>query len=161
MNGFIELLQKVLMPIAAKMNASKYIRAMRDGFVLSLAYTMVGSILTSIFSIPALADWFGAETMGAIQAFVNPTTVMTNSIISIFVVVGIGYSFANQEGGINPLHGAATALVMFLMTCPYTIDVGDGKTITGLDFSYVGAKAIFTAIFFGFVGVKIDRKSVV
>ena len=61
MNGFIELLQKVLMPIAAKMNASKYIRAMRDGFVLSLAYTMVGSILTSIFSIPALADWFGAE----------------------------------------------------------------------------------------------------
>lgn len=64
MNKFIEALQNFLMPIATAMNKNRYIRAMRDGFVLSLPYTMVGSILTSLFSIPALSNLLGGNNAG-------------------------------------------------------------------------------------------------
>ena len=82
MNKLIEKLQNILMPIALAMNNNKYIKAMRNGFVLSLAYTMVGSILTSLFAIPALKNWFGEAAITAISNFVAPTNVMSNCIIS-------------------------------------------------------------------------------
>ena len=72
MEKFMNAMQKVLMPIANKLNANRYILALRDGFVLSLPYTMAGSILTAFLSVPFLADIFGEETMAAVQSFMAP-----------------------------------------------------------------------------------------
>lgn len=156
MNKLIEKLQNILMPIALAMNNNKYIKAMRNGFVLSLAYTMVGSILTSLFAIPALQTWFGDATITAIQNFVAPTNIMSNSIISLFVVIGVSYALA-QEEGVNQLHGAMVSMVLFLIQCPYTLTLEGGSTITGINFAYLGTKAIFTAIVLAILGVRLYK----
>lgn len=157
MNKFIEALQNFLMPIATAMNKNRYIRAMRDGFVLSLPYTMVGSILTSLFSIPALSNLLGGTMLATIQSFVAPTSTWSNSIISVFVVIGISYSLSKHYE-MNPLHGAMTSLVMFLITCPSFATAADGTAVANtLSFAYVGAKAIFSAIVMAIVGVEVYR----
>lgn len=157
MNTFIDKLQRFLMPIASAMNKNRYVRAMRDGFVLSLPYTMVGSILTSLFSIPALENILGGTVLGAIRDFVAPTNTWSNSIIAVFVVIGIAYSLA-KEYKINPLHGAITSLIMFLITCPSSITSTGGEVITNtLSFNYIGAKAIFTAMIMAIIGVEVYR----
>lgn len=160
MNKFIEVLQRFLMPIASTMNRNRYVKAMRDGFVLSLPYTMVGSILTSLFSVPALATVLGDTVLGEIQAFLAPTNTWSNSIIAFFVVIGIAYSLAKTYKMI-PLHAAMTSLVMFLITCPSTFLTKDGVTVNAaLSFNYIGAKAIFTAMIMAIVGVEVYRWAV-
>lgn len=160
MNKFIEALQKCLMPIALAMNKNRYVKAMRDGFVLSLPYTMVGSILTSLFSVPALKGLLGDSLLGTIQAFVAPTNIWSNSIISMFVVVGIAYSLS-KEYELNPLHGSITSLVMFLITCPSSIVDSTGTAMNNvLSFNFVGAKAIFSAMVMAIVGVEVYRWAV-
>lgn len=157
MNKFIDTLQRCLMPVASAMNKNRYIKAMRDGFVLSLPYTMVGSILTSLFSIPALEGILGGTVLGAIKDFVGPTSIWSNSIISLFVVIGIAYSLA-KEYKVNPLHGAVTSLVMFLITCPNSMISAGGETVTNvLGFNFIGAKAIFTAMIMAILGVEVYK----
>ncbi|TDW09481.1 hypothetical protein EDD63_1603 [Breznakia blatticola] len=63
MNKFVTTLQKILMPIANKMNKNNYIKAMRDGFMLALPFTMTGSILTALASMPFLSDILSASTL--------------------------------------------------------------------------------------------------
>ncbi len=157
MNKFIEALQRILMPIASGMNKNRYVRAMRDGFVLSLPYTMVGSILTSLFSLPFLADIMSGTLLAQIKSFVAPTTIWSNSIISLFVVIGIAYSLA-KEYKMNPLHSSMTSVVMFLITCPSFVADANGTVFNNaLGFSYIGAKAIFSAIIMAIIGVEVFR----
>lgn len=157
MQKLIDSLQKFLMPVATAMNKNRYIKAMRDGFVLSLPYTMVGSILTSLFSVPLLEDLLGGSVLGMIKDFVAPTSTWSNSIIALFVVVGIAYSLA-KEYKLNPLHGAMTSLVMFLITCPSSALSSEGVVVTNaLSFNYIGAKAIFTAIVMAILGVEVFK----
>lgn len=160
MNKFIDALQRFLMPVATAMNKNRYVRAMRDGFVLSLPYTMVGSILTSLFSIPALENVLGGTMLATIRDFVAPTSTWSNSIIAIFVVIGISYSLSKHYE-MNPLHGAMTSLVMFLITCPSFVMNLDGSMMANtLSFAYVGAKAIFSAIIMAFIGVEVYKWAV-
>ena len=157
MEKFMNAMQKVLMPIANKLNANRYILALRDGFVLSLPYTMAGSILTAFLSVPFLADIFGEETMAAVQSFMAPANQFSNSIISIFVVVGIAYSLAKRYE-LDALHGAAVSLVGFLITCPTVITADGGVSLSNvIDMGYVGARAIFTAIIMAILCVEVYR----
>ena len=157
MNKFIESMQKFLLPLANKMNRNRYIRAMRDGFVLSLPYTMVGSILTSLISMPFLADVISEQTLTIVKTFVSPTSVFSNNIIAIFVVIGIAYSLANHYK-INPLHTTVVSLVVYLMTLPISVTTQAGEVVLNvIPMSELGAKAIFTGIFIAFTTTEIYR----
>lgn len=153
----IDRLQKTLLPIANFMQKNRYIKAIRNGCVLSLPFIMVGSILTSIMSIESLGNLLGDSLLAEIQDFINPTSVMSSSIMAIFVVIGIAYSLSN-EYDVNPLHGAITSLVLFLITCPSFATTKDGAVIDKvLKLDYVGSKAILTAILMAFLGVEVYR----
>lgn len=157
MEKLMEALQKVLMPIANKLNTNRYIKAMRDGFVVSLPYAMAGSILTAFLSVPIFADWFGEGTMAAVKTFMNPANLFSNSIIAVFVVIGIAYSLAKSYK-LDPLHGAMVSLVCFLITCPSVITPEGGVDINNvIDMGYLGPRAIFTAIIMAILSVEIYR----
>lgn len=160
MNKFVTSLQKVLMPIANKMNKNNYIKAMRDGFMLALPFTMTGSILTALASMPFLADIFSESTLQMINTFVAPSSVYSNSIYSLFVVVGISYSLAKTYG-INKIHCAMTALVSMLITIPTSIITESGEVVEGaLSHSQLGSSAIFTAMIMAFVITELYRWAV-
>lgn len=161
MNKLMTILQKILMPVANKLNANRYIRAMRDGFILSLPYTMVGSLLVSIINIPALANVMPENVLNAIKTFVSPMSVYSNSIIAIFVVIGIAYSLGNYYK-INALHSAAVSLVVFLMQVPTFMTASESGEVVAnaISMDLIGPKAIFTAIFLAIISTELYRWAV-
>ena len=157
MNKFIEIMQKFFMPIAAKLNKNRYVKAVRDGVVLSLSYTMVASLLSLLGSISFLQKLLGESATQAMQSFIQPSSTMTNMIIALFVVIGVANSLA-KEYGINPLHGSMTCMVMFLINCPSTVWSDDGVEISNaLSLDYVGPKAIFCAIIMAVIGMEVFK----
>ena len=154
MMGFVNKLQGFLMPIANAMHRNKYMKAIRNGCVLSLPFIMVGSILTSLASMPFLENVFGETLLGQIQDFLAPSSTMSSSILAVFIVIGIAYQLS-KEYELNPLHGAMTSLVMFLILCPTSAASGETviKNVIGLD--YIGSRAMATGIIVAIIGVEL------
>ncbi|MDD3251078.1 MAG: PTS transporter subunit EIIC [Lachnospiraceae bacterium] len=159
MDKLVAILQRCLMPVAKKLNTNRYIKAMRDGFVLSLPYTMAGSLLTAFLGIPAFASLLGEETMQTVKAFMNPANLFSNSIIAVFVVIGIAYSLAKSYD-LDPLHGAMVSFVSFMILCPSVVTADGGVNLNNvIDMGYLGSRAIFTAIVMAILSVEVYRWS--
>lgn len=157
MNKFVNTLQNVLLPVANAMNRNRYIKAMKSGLSLSLPFIIVSSILTSVASLDFFDNLLGNSLMVQVRAFLAPTSTMSSSIIGLFVVVGISYYLA-KDYKLSALHGAMTATVMFLITCPSTLTTEGGETIKNvLSLNYLGASAMFSAIICAIVGVELYR----
>lgn len=153
----VETLQKLLLPIANKMNKNRYIKAARDGFMLALPYRMVGSILTSLISIPFLAGIMSEGMLSAIKNFVSPTSVFSNNIMALFAVIGIAYSLAKSYG-LNAIHGAMVSMVVFLMGIPVSVTTKSGEVVLNvMPMDAFGARAIFTAMIIAITAVEIYR----
>lgn len=135
-------LESVLMPLAEKIGKNKYLMAIRDGFLLSMPLLIVGSffLLIANFPIPGWNDFWG-KIFGEnwTSCFAKPTDA-TFTIMAIFAVVGIGYSFAEQMN-VDKLFGAAISMVCWFLIMPYEIISGD-VTVTGIPLGWVGS-AVF------------------
>ena len=151
----IDMLERVLMPLAQKIGNNKYLLAIRDGFLISMPLLIVGSffLLFANFPIPGWADfWAGIFGENWINFFSKPTDA-TFSILAVLTVLGIGYSFARQME-VNPIFGAVISLVNWFLLMPYEI-VGDGVTLTGIPLQWVGSQGVFLSIIVAIISVHI------
>lgn len=164
----IKWLEKILLPVAEAIGENKYLIAIRDGFLVSTPLLIVGSLFLLIanFPIPAWTNWLSSvQVNGATLAdyFGKPADA-TFTIMAIFVVVGIGYSFAKQLK-VNPIFGAAVSLMSWFLIMPYgvsgkvAVQGVQGKVQVflggGLPLGWVGAKGIFIGIICAILSVHI------
>lgn len=164
----IKWLEKILLPVAEAIGGNKYLIAIRDGFLVSTPLLIVGSLFLLIanFPIPAWTNWLSTvQVNGATLAdyFGKPADA-TFTIMAIFVVVGIGYSFAKQLK-VNPIFGAAVSLMSWFLIMPYgvsgkvAVQGVQGKVQVflggGLPLGWVGAKGIFIGIICAILSVHI------
>lgn len=150
-------LLKVMNPVAAVMNKSKHLKAVRDSFILILPFTLVGSILTAIATLPYIERVLSPSVASAIAAYVAPASTYSSGIIGFFVSIGIGY-FLSQQYNVNPINGAMISMVNFLMQVPFALATAGGETIANaVALSNFGPNATFTAIIMGICSVKIYR----
>lgn len=151
----IDMLERVLMPLAQKIGNNKYLLAIRDGFLISMPLLIVGSffLLFANFPIPGWSDfWAGIFGENWINFFSKPTDA-TFSILAVLTVLGIGYSFARQME-VNPIFGAVISLVNWFLLMPYEI-VGDGITLAGIPLQWVGSQGVFLSIIVAIISVHI------
>lgn len=161
-------LEKLLMPMAEAIGKNKYLMSVRDGFLVSTPLLIAGSIFLVIanFPIPAWSQWLSSvvvnqntgETLASLLAKPSDATF---TIMAIFAVMGIAYSFAKQMNT-NPVFGAAVGLMSWFLLMPYIVTGNatvDGVTqtvsLTGLSLGWLGAKGIFVGIICAFVSVHI------
>ena len=161
-------LEKWLMPLAEAIGRNKYLMSVRDGFLISTPLLIAGSIFLVIanFPIPAWMDWLSSvivnkETGETLAAFLAKPSDATFTIMAIFAVMGIGYSFAKNMNT-NPLFGAAVDLMSWFLLMPYvvsgSVEVGgtaQAVSLTGLSLGWLGAKGIFVGIICAFTSVHI------
>lgn len=161
-------LEKVLMPLAEAIGRNKYLMSIRDGFLLSTPLLIGGSIFLLIanFPIPAWIEFLEGtvvnQTTGrTLASYISKPADATFTIMAVFAVIGIAYSFA-EKLGTNKLFGAATALVSWFLIMPYTVSgevdvngVAQAVSLTGIPLGWVGAKGIFVGIFCAFISVHI------
>ena len=96
MNGFIDMLGEKLLPIAGKLGENRYLKVLRDAFMLAFPITMFGSIVVVLNNLPFFSD----ATKGTLGNLFGNGQNATMSIMTIFVTFGIGYylskSYENQ-----------------------------------------------------------------
>lgn len=161
-------LEKVLMPLAEAIGRNKYLMSIRDGFLLSTPLLIGGSIFLLIanFPIPAWIEFLEGTVVNqatgqTLAGYISKPADATFTIMAVFAVMGIAYSFA-EKLGTNKLFGAAAALVSWFLIMPYTVTgevdvngVAQAVSLTGVPLGWLGAKGIFVGIFCAFISVHI------
>lgn len=164
----LKWLEKVLMPMAEAIGKNKYLIAIRDGFLVSTPLLIVGSLFLLIanFPIPAWTEWLGSVSINGstLAAYMGKPADATFTIMAVFAVIGIGYSFAKQMKT-NPIFGAAVSVMSWFLLMPYgvkgeaTVEGLASKVEVflagGLPLGWVGAKGIFVGIICAFLSVHI------
>lgn len=105
-NKFMELLGEKLMPLAAKLGENRYLTTLRDAFMLAFPLTMFGSIAVVLMNLPFWSD----ETKAVLQLYLGNAQSATMSIMTVFVVFGIGYSLSKYYK-VEAIYGGAVALL--------------------------------------------------
>ena len=164
----IKQLEKFLVPLAEAIGKNKYLVSIRDGFLITTPILIAGSIFLLIgeFPWPALNEWMGSiivdqKTGANLTSLIEKPAGATFSIMAIFAVIAIAYSFAKQMKT-NKIFGSATAVMSWLLLMPYSIDgvtkIGGKElpvSLEGIPLNWVGAKGIFIGIIVSFLAVHI------
>lgn len=157
MQKLIKFLERFLMPIATVMSGNRYLRSIRDGFLISLPFTIFGSIFTAISSLPFMVELLGDETTSALKTFVSPTFSMTMGIISLITAAGIGFSLSKHYK-VNEVYGSIVSFVAFLMITPTSIVLEGGDIINdAISLTSLGSVAMFSSIIIAIVSTEIYR----
>ena len=97
MDGVIGFLEKHLMPLAGKVGNQKHVQAIRDGIIVTMPLTIIGSVFLIIgnFPIPAYTKWL-ADT-GIAEKLGYPVTA-SFGLMGIIACIGIAYRLSERYG---------------------------------------------------------------
>ncbi|WP_066497074.1 PTS sugar transporter subunit IIC [Abyssisolibacter fermentans] len=144
-NRFLTWLMEKALPTLAKLGDSKYLKGIRDGIVVTVPFTIAGSIFLIIGCLP-IPGW--EELIAPYADKIFAPVDITFGVLAIIAVVGIGYNLAKQFGE-NTIMGAAMSLVGFLV-----LQLQPGS---GLSTDNFGAEGLFTAIIVAIYAVEIQK----
>lgn len=126
----------------------KAIVALKDGFILTLPLTLVGSIFLLIANLPIagyaefMAGLFGADWAASLKQVSGATF----DILAIISVLGISYKFAQAEK-CDPITCSLLSLAAFLIITKASVTTKGGELVTGvIPKNWVGGDGVITAI---------------
>lgn len=155
-----EKLSQFLIPIAGKLNNSRYLTVLRDAFMLSFPLTIFGSIFVVLTNLPFLNKFMSAHSITTFQTLFGNASSTTMGMMSVFVVFGIGY-YLSRSYEVEAVFGGAIALVSFLLLTPFVYQPEHGAAITGvIPLDRLGAKGMFLGMITAFLAGEIYRKIV-
>lgn len=154
-DALMNVVEKSIAPLAAKVGNQPHVRAMRDGFVVAMPFIIVGSFIL-IFAFPPFAEdttnsfaraWldFSSTHFDKIMMPFN----MSMGIMTLFVSLGVAYSLAKSYK-MDGITSATLSLMCFLLVSAPVIE---GKIST----AHMGGTGIFTAVICAFFAVELYR----
>lgn len=176
MSKFMNLIEEKLMPLAAKVGQNRYLNAIKDGFVYTMPFLIIGSFILLLVNLPftdkntiLYMEWY-ANLMGSLKGDLVQPFYVSMGIMSIFVSYGIGMSLANHYK-LNGTTGGFLSMYAFLLTSAKLdwLPVGqaqgasalflipDGGWMPVMDARYLDAKGLFTAIIGSIIAIEIFR----
>jgi cellobiose PTS system EIIC component len=160
MNQTFEKLSKILIPIAGKLNNSRYLQVLRDAFMLAFPLTIFGSIAVVIANLPFLDKVMSESSLNTLREILNVAPNATMGVMTIFVVFGIGY-YLSKSYEVEGIFGGAIALASFLILTPFVLNVEGKEAVQGvIPLDRLGAKGMFLGMITAFVAAEIYRKVV-
>lgn len=148
----MNVLEKLLLPLADKLNNNRYLTALRDGFMVALPLIIFGSIFVVIANFPFLDRLLSEEAYAAYQNALGPASAATLSIMGLFVIIGIGYKMT-EHNGLEGIYGGVVSLAAFLIMTPQVLEGVTGVIPT----SSLGAEGLFLGIFTAFIASELYR----
>lgn len=158
MKKFMDLIDKYLMPVAERLNNNIYLTVIRDAFMLVLPLIIFGSIFVVISNLP----FFSKDQMGVLGNYLGAASNSTMSIMTLFVVFGIGYNLSKHYK-VEGIYGAAVAVAAFILVTPTVVQYGktaQESVNSVLSFDRLGAKGMFVGLISSFLATEIYRKIV-
>lgn len=139
--------------VLVNLSQTKALTAVKDGFILTMPVTLIGSLFLLVGALPIdafhtfMVSTFGAGWTDGIWQVVGGTF----DIIAIITVVGIAYNYAKNEKE-DGISCAIFALISFIIITSSTILSESGEFIGGvIPKVWTGAQGVITAIIIGLV----------
>ena len=156
MEGFIEKLQAVLIPISDKISSNRILKGISGGFSAMLPVVMVGAIFTLLASLNIAPYQSFITATGLKQFFAIPADYTTN-MISLYAVFLIARAEAQVLGmdDRESIASGAIALMAFLIMIPLGVtgtDAESGVSVTvasAVNMTFLGSAGLFTAMIVG------------
>ncbi|KMY21996.1 PTS cellobiose transporter subunit IIC [Bacillus sp. FSL K6-4563] len=147
----------ILVPIAGRLNNNRYLGVLRDAFMLAFPLTIFGSIMVVLMNLPFLDKIMSQTALEGVQSALNIAPSATISIMSVFVVFGIGY-YLSKSYDVEAVFGGVIALASFLLLTPFLLEQEGGASIAGvIPVDRLGAKGMFLGMITGFLSAEIYR----
>lgn len=157
MERFINFMEEHFLPIANKISANKYLKAISSGSMSLLGVIMVGalfSILTSITWQP-YQDFLTNTPVGII---VNYIPAITTNLIGLYMAFSIGYHGAKVFGiENNAFNTGIMSLVSFVLLSPISIDETVMPSVNMFNGDFFGPKAVVSAIIVSIIVIHIMK----
>jgi len=158
----MQKLEKFLMPIANVLSKNKVLSAIRDGFLITVPITIVGSIFLLIANFPLegflnlMTSIFGVGW----DAYLGRVSTIAFDCVALLGVLSIGYCYAREKGLENRIGGAVVALVCFLIITPQKAVVelegaAEAASFSGFQFTFLGTAGMFLAMITAILSVEI------
>ena len=156
MEKFQAQIEKVLVPVASKLNAQRHICAVRDAFILTFPLTMAGSLMVLLNFVLLSPDGFLCKILrlekifpniGEAQAIFSPVLKGSTDILAILVVFLIARNLAKQLKSDDLLSGITAISVYFIIYSDYV----DVEGVNYLTTKFMGAQGLFVAIIVGLI----------
>lgn len=144
MEGFMNKLEKILLPISEKISGNKYLQAVSAAFLALFPVTIVGSIFYLIANFP-IAAWTDFLGKTGIQPVVLIVYNISLGLMAIYTVFLIAYRLG-EYNKIDPLASGIIALMCFFIVTPFQVSGKAPALVTTYDFKWLGAAGLFVAI---------------
>lgn len=152
MDKFTTFLEKILLPIARKLNTNRYLGALRDGFMSALPMIIFGSIFIVLANLPFLDKILNEGAVTSYKNALGPASASTLSIMGLFVICGIGFKLT-QYYKMDGLYGGFASIAAFIILTPQVLEGVSGV----IPSAALGAQGLFLGIFTAFLSVELYR----
>ena len=92
-----EFFQNTILPAVMKFVNTRGIRAIKDGLVYSMPLIIVGAVYLLLFQLPIESAAAFVESLGVVP-FLSHGYTSTFQIIAMVCAVGVGYTWAKNDG---------------------------------------------------------------
>ena len=142
----MEMLEKVLSPIAGFLSQNKVIQAISKGIMSTMGVLIVGAIGSILLNLPIDAYQIFIKECGLYNVF-NTFVNVTTNMLALYAAFTIAYAYTKNTEH-DPLVAGILSLLGFFIVTPMTV-VGEGwSAVTNLPLDWLGAKGIFVAMIF-------------
>lgn len=129
------------------------VKTISAGMMRLLPITMVGSFAILLMGIP-YTPYITFITKIGVKPYLQLVSTMTNSIITIFLVIFLAYEMA-REYKKNPVNAIGIALLSFLIVTPLTTFTVNETSTLALTFTNLGSRGMFVGIIVALVSTRL------
>lgn len=158
LNGVMSFVEKIVAPVAAKVSTQRHINAIKDGFVATMPFLIVGSLLL-VLAFPPPGDNFFLNGWASLTEMIGRDNILipfniSMGIFSLYAAFSIGFSLA-EAYKLRALNTGLLSLFTFLVAvAPVQSVEGVGGV---LPIGFMGGTGAFTAIMAGLFVPELQR----
>lgn len=152
--GFVE---NVVAPVAGKISAQRHVNAIKDGFVSTMPFLIVGSLLLVLAFPPSEGNFFFDGWHGLIAAIGKDNIMapfqLSMGIFALYASFGIAFSLA-EAYKLRAMNTGMLSMFAFLLAVAPMVNVEIGGVLPG---AFLGGTGAFTAILCGLLVPEMQR----
>ena len=145
-------------PVAGAVSAQRHVNAIKDGFVSTMPFLIVGSLLLVLAFPPSEGNFFFDGWHGLINLIGQENILapfnLSMGIFALYATFGIGFSLA-ESYQLRPMNTGMLSVFAFLLAVAPMTSTDIGSVLPG---TYLGATGAFTAILCGLLVPRVTTR---
>ena len=159
MKSFTNFIENRLVPVVSKITNLRYFQALRNGFMVIMPLTIIGSIFMLItdFLLAGYSDFMAGIFGSDWTSYIEPAYRATFNMMGFMLVATMSYKLADSYD-MDKLSTAILSLVAFIVVSPKSLVTDGGEVVNQvLVMTWLGTQGVITAIIVSIVSVEVIR----